>query len=132
MRLDPRGAAVAFAVALLGLSTGLWQGAALAGLAGGAMARTRPLLSAVSGTGAGWLLFLGAQMAGPGGRVSSALGTALGLPGGALVLLLLSLLVALALAALGAAVGVGLRGKEPGEREGAGRRFQPGVPLRRE
>ncbi len=64
---------------------------------------------AAAGTAAGWLLFLGVQMAGPGGRVSNALGSALGLPGGALPFALLSLGVALALAALGAVAGAGLR-----------------------
>ncbi len=114
MKPDARGAGASFAVALAGLALGFWQAAALAGIAGGALARGRPLLSAVVGTGAGWLLFLGVQMAGLGGRVSNALGTALGLPGGALVFILLSLAVALTLAVLGAVVGAGFGKRKSG------------------
>lgn len=108
MKIDLWGAVASFAVTFLGLFMGLWQGAALAGIAGGCISRTRPILSAVTGTGAGWLLFLGIQMSGSGGRVANALGTALGLPGGALVFVILSLVIALVLALLGAVVGRGL------------------------
>lgn len=109
MKLDARGAGVSFAVTLAGLALGYWQAAALAGVAGGALARNRPLPSAVAGTAAGWLLFLLVQFTTPGGRVANALGAALGLPGGAPVFVLASLGIAMALAALGALVGGGLR-----------------------
>jgi hypothetical protein len=108
MKPDLRGTAVSFAVTLAGLALGFWQGAALAGAVAGLLARNRPVLSAVAGAGAGWLLFLAVQMAGPGGRVSSAFGSAVGLPGGALLFVLGSLGVGVALAALGALAGSGL------------------------
>lgn len=114
MKPDFRGTVASFGVALLGLLLGFWQGAALAGVAGGGISRTRPVLSAVVGTGAGWLLFLGVQTSGSGGRVANALGAALGLPGGALVLVIGSLAIALALAVLGAVVGRGLTGGKSG------------------
>ncbi|MEM3086561.1 MAG: hypothetical protein QXO51_02035 [Halobacteria archaeon] len=108
MRFDLRGMLLSFAVTVAGLALGLWQSAALAGAVAGAIAKGRPVSSAVAGAGAGWLLFLLLQMAGPGGRVASALGSALGLPGGVVVFVLGSLGVGAALAALGASVGRGL------------------------
>lgn len=109
MKLDLKGLAVSFAVALAGLALGLWQVAALAGLLGGLVARERPVRSATLGTLAAWGLVLLYNLAAtPAGRVAGALGSALGLPGG-LPFVLGSLGVAAALAALGAVVGGGLR-----------------------
>ncbi len=108
--MDKRAFSVAFLATLAGAAAGLWQAAALAGIAGGWLARERPYRSAVCGALLGWFLLLVVQLAAtPAGRVVGAFGSALLGAAGLPVLVLASLLFAGLLALLGALAGRSLK-----------------------
>jgi hypothetical protein len=110
MKFDARALGVAFGVMLAGGFLGLWQAAALAGIAGGYLARERAYRSAILGALGAWLLLLLVQLAAtPAGRVAGALGSALLGGAGLPVLFLASLVIGLLLSALGAAAGRSLK-----------------------
>ena len=108
--MDKRAFGVAFAITAAGAAAGFWQGAALAGVVGGCIARERPYRSAVGGALLGWLLLLIVQLAAtPAGRVVGAFGGALLGAAGLPVLVVASLLLPLLLASLGALAGRSLK-----------------------
>ncbi len=114
--LHPSSSILSFTVTLAGAAAGFWQAAALAGVAGGYLARERVYRSAVCGALLGWLLLLSVQLvATPAGRVVGAFGGALMGAAGLPVLVLASLLFAGLLALLGALVGRSLRRVLAGE-----------------